>query len=256
MVGKCSRKAWTVNALGCGVRFLRLPPRNILPHFGILQSGDSNHHPKFTLWRYNCHVKAQCALALAVFSAAMLAQSAAPSCPAERPVDDIVAEIHKQQAKKKHRVSNPLPDNICIFGWCRNRSSAQTPPTFPGSKQPDTAGGAPAKDSGANQSTSSGKPPADPCNEAMEKALMAAHDVEVGDEYFTDKNYSAALMRYKEADEDKPEDIAIRVRLGRALEKLGKIPQAIDQFKAAQDLQGPAKWSDEAKAALLRLQPR
>jgi len=90
----------------------------------------------------------------------------------------------------------------------------------------------------------------------MEKALLAAHDVEVGDEYFTDKNYSAALMRYHEADEDKPGDIAVHVRLGRALEKLSKTPQAIDQYKAAQDLQGPAKWLDEAKAAVLRLQQR
>ena len=89
----------------------------------------------------------------------------------------------------------------------------------------------------------------------MEKALLAAHDVEVGDEYFADKNYSAALMRYQEADEDKPGDSAIRVRLGRAFENLGKIPQAMDQYKAAQDLEGPAKWRDEARAAVLRLQP-
>jgi tetratricopeptide (TPR) repeat protein len=88
----------------------------------------------------------------------------------------------------------------------------------------------------------------------MEKALLAAHDVEVGDEYFADKNYSAALLRYKEADEDKPGDIAVHVRLGRAFEKLGKIPEAIEQYKAAQDREGPAKWSDEARAAVLRLQ--
>jgi tetratricopeptide (TPR) repeat protein len=88
----------------------------------------------------------------------------------------------------------------------------------------------------------------------MEKALLAAHDVEVGDEYFADKNYSAALMRYKDADEGKPGDIAIHVRLGRAFEKLNQIPQAIDQYKAAQDLEGPAKWRDEARAAALRLQ--
>jgi tetratricopeptide (TPR) repeat protein len=88
----------------------------------------------------------------------------------------------------------------------------------------------------------------------MEKALLAAHDVEVGDEYFADKNYSAALMRYQSAVEGKPGDSAIRVRVGRAFEKLNQIPQAIDQYKAAQELQGPAKWSDEAKAALLRLQ--
>ena len=96
----------------------------------------------------------------------------------------------------------------------------------------------------------------DPCNEAMEKALKAAHDVEVGDEYFDDKNYNAALMRYKGAEEDKPRDSAIHVRLGRAFEKLSKVPQAIEQYKAAQELEGPSKWSDEAKAAALRLQQR
>jgi len=94
----------------------------------------------------------------------------------------------------------------------------------------------------------------DKCNEAMEKALQAAHDVEVGDEYFADKNYNAALMRYKEAVEQKPGDIAIHVRLGRAFEKLGQLPQAIEQYKAAQELAGPAKWSEEAKAAVLRLE--
>jgi tetratricopeptide (TPR) repeat protein len=88
----------------------------------------------------------------------------------------------------------------------------------------------------------------------MEKALQAAHDVEVGDEYFKDKNFDAALERYQSAVEEKPGDNAIHVRLGRALEKLDKIPQAIDQYKAAQDLPGPAKWSDQAKAALRRLE--
>jgi hypothetical protein len=44
------------------------------------------------------------------------------------------------------------------------------------------------------------------------------------------------------------------VRLGRAFEKLRQLPQAIEQYKAAQELAGPAKWSEEAKAAVLRLQ--
>jgi len=44
----------------------------------------------------------------------MLSQSAPPSCPAGRPVDDLIAEIHKQQAKKRHRNPNPIPDAICI----------------------------------------------------------------------------------------------------------------------------------------------
>jgi tetratricopeptide (TPR) repeat protein len=88
----------------------------------------------------------------------------------------------------------------------------------------------------------------------MERALKAAHDVEVGDEYFEAKNYNAALQRYKDAADEKPGDAAIHVRLGRVFEKVGQIPQAIEQYKAAQELAGPKKWLDEAKAALLRLQ--
>ena len=53
----------------------------------------------------------------------------------------------------------------------------------------------------------------------------------------------------------KPGDLAIHVRVGRAFEKLGQLPQAIEEYKAAQKLTGPQKWSEEAKSALVRLQP-
>ena len=183
----------------------------------------------------------------------MLAQSAPPSCPAQRPVDDIITEVHKQQSKKKNRNKNPFPDVTCIWGWCRDKSSNRTPPTFPDP-------GPPQLDRG-NESTSSGhdstsRNPVDDCNDAMEMALKAAHDVEVGDEYFAAKSYDAALLRYKDAAEEKPGDAAIHVRLGRVFAKLGQIPQAIEQYKAAQELAGPAKWSHEAEEALLRLQHR
>jgi len=88
----------------------------------------------------------------------------------------------------------------------------------------------------------------------MELALEAAHNVEVGDYSLESKNYKGALMRYKDADEEKPGDAAIHVRLGRALEELGQLPEAMEQYKAALDLAGPQKWLDEAKAAVDRLQ--
>jgi len=179
----------------------------------------------------------------------MLAQSAPPSCPAERPVDDIITEVHKQQSNKKHRNPNPFPDVICIWGWCRDHSSKQTPPTFPESTPQ-------AKNPSENESTSSSRAPVDKCNDAMEMALKAAHNVEVGDYSFATKNYDGALLRYKDAVEEKPGDAAIHVRLGRVLERLGQLPQAMEQYKAAQELAAPAKWSDEAKAAVLRLQHR
>ena len=101
---------------------------------------------------------------------------------------------------------------------------------------------------------SSSRIPVDKCDDAMEMALAAAHDVDVGDYSFAEKNYKGALLRYKDAVEEKPGDAAIHVRLGRVFEKLDQLPQAIEQYKAAQKLAGLEKWSDEAGAALLRLQ--
>ncbi len=87
----------------------------------------------------------------------------------------------------------------------------------------------------------------------MERALSAAHNVDVGDYYFEQKNYNGALLRYKDAAADKAQDIAIHVRMGRAFEKLNQVPQAIEQYQAALKLDSPQKWIDEAKAALDRL---
>ena len=197
----------------------------------------------------------RCAVTVAVFSVGMVAQSAPPSCPAERPVDDIITEVHKQESKKKHRNKNPFPDVRCIWGWCRDESSKRTPPTFPDPGPPQGNAGNESTSSG-NDSTSAARIPVDKCNDAVEMALKAAHDVEVGDEYFAEKNYNAALLRYKDAVEEKPGDAAIDVRLGRVFEKLGQVPEAIEQYKAAQKVTGPAKWSDEAEAAVVRLQHR
>ena len=192
---------------------------------------------------------ARSALIVVLSSAGMLAQSAPPACPAGRPVDELIAEIHKQQSHKKHRNTNPVPDAICVFGWCHDRSSARTPPTLPEPAQQ-------AKTPGSTESSSSSSVPEDKCNQAMEMALKAAHDVEVGDYSFETKNYAGALQRYQDAAQEKPDDSAILVRQGRAFEKLGQAPQAIEQYKTAQDLPGPARWSDEARAALVRLQKR
>jgi tetratricopeptide (TPR) repeat protein len=143
------------------------------------------------------------AVAVIVITAAVHAQSAPHPCPADRPIDDIIGDIHKEQSNKKHRNKNPLVGPM------------RTPPTFP---EPAPQVKIPTKANGR-------------------------------------QNYSGALQRYNDAAEEKPEDLAIHVRLGRAFEKLGQLPDAIQEYKSAHDLAGPQKWSDEAKAALIRLQP-
>lgn len=184
------------------------------------------------------------AIAVVVVSAAVYGQPAPPRCPADRPIDEIIADIHKEQSSKKHR-------NLPQVG------PITTPPTFP---EPAPQVEVPSKSNDTNSSDRTPQPslepgPAEKCADAMNMALQAAHDVEVGDYYFGQQEYKGALQRYSDADEEKPEDLAIHVRLGRTFEKLGQLPQAIQEYKSAQRLAGPQKWSDEAKSALIRLQP-
>jgi tetratricopeptide (TPR) repeat protein len=160
-----------------------------------------------------------------------------------------MAEVQKEQSHRKHRNSNPFPTILCSWGWCIDVST--TPPTFPESSPQvsstadyNLSSNAPASESAAVQT----------CGDAMKMALQAAHNVEVGDYYFGEKNYKASLLRYQEALAEKPSDLAIHVRLGRAFEKMSQVPQAIAQYEAAQNLSGPERWSDEAKLALQRLQ--
>ena len=194
---------------------------------------------------HNRRVQVRCAVAVVLLSASMLSQSSPPSCPADRPVDDIIAEVHKQQSKKHHRNTNLFSEVTCVFGWCFDHS--RTPPTIP---EPAPEAEIPS----GSSAVSSSKTPMNKCNDAMELALEAAHNVDVGDSDFAEKNYKGALLRYKDAVAEKPGDIAIRVRLGRVFEKLDQLSQAIEQYKTAQKLTGPKNWSDEANAALLRLQ--
>lgn len=207
-------------------------------------------------WSYNHAVHALWAKSAAVvfMCATMLAQSVAPACPATQPVDDIIGQIHRQQSKRKHRNANPLPQIICIFAWCIDIS--RTPPTIP-ETAPVVHG--PKRDSGSGTDSSSAatdlsSAKTDSCDTATRSALLAAHNVDVGDYYFFEaKAYEAASLRYLEALEQKPDDAAIHVRLGRALEKLKQFPQAIEQYKMVPG-RGPERWSKEANGALLRLE--
>jgi tetratricopeptide (TPR) repeat protein len=200
-------------------------------------------------WRYNDSVPIGCALVVVIVGTGMLAQSVLLSCPADRPVYEIIAELSKQQSKRKHRVTNPLPEVTYIWGWCIDHS--RTPPTVP---EPVPRAETQHSGDASSASASSNTTRAKECHDAMEQALAAAHNVEVGDYYFGKKNYDAALLRYDDAREEKPRDIAVHVRLGRVLERLKQLPRAIEEYKAALKLSGPQKWSDEAKSALLRLE--
>jgi len=42
-------------------------------------------------------------------------------------VDDILAEVHKQQSKKNNRNPNPFLEVICIWGWCHDFQELRPP---------------------------------------------------------------------------------------------------------------------------------
>ena len=194
-------------------------------------------------------------VAILILAAAVSEAQSAPACPANRPIDDVMAEMNKQ---KPPRNKNPLPDTACLDIWlgapvgrCREirKKPAEQPAGQPAHTEPTDT-----QDQSSADQASSAKTPAEKCNEAMEKTLEAAHDVEVGDESFGRKNYKGALLRYQDAAELKPDDDAIHVRLGRVFEQVNQPNDAIEQYKLAQQLGGPEKYVKEAASALARLQ--
>ena len=190
-------------------------------------------------------------IAVLLLTAAAYAQS---DCPATRPVDDFIAEIHKQQSKMKNRNTNPLPDIGCIFNWCRQAKDKGdekgTPPRAP---QPSSNAPAATADKDSSSSKNAAVISTDPCDIATEQALEAAHQTEVGDFNFDQRNYRGALSRYQDAADKKPNDLAIEVRLGRSYERLKDLPNALAHYQKATTLQGPDKWQKEATSALNRL---
>lgn len=195
--------------------------------------------------RYNARVFLRSSIAAVLLCATALAQSSPAPCPADRPVDEIIAELARQQSKKNSRNKNPLPDSICIFGWCRKGKT--TPPSSPEPAAP--------VETPSSGNASSSQTDTDRCNDAMDRALDAAHNVDVGDTYFQKENYRGAQLRYQDAVDEKPADAAIHVRLGRAFEKLNDPAHALEHYQAAEKLPGPEKWTHEAHAAIARLQP-
>ena len=159
-------------------------------------------------------------------------------------MDDYIAEMNKA---KKQRNKNPLPNSACILGWCKG-SGERKPAPQPAPEPPP-----PQPPGESTSESSSSKQKAGPA--ATYDPLQAAQDVDVGDYYFSQKNYRAALNRYQEALEAKPDDAAIYLRLGRVFEKLDEPTRAYDSYDAslAADPAGPS--AQEAGRSSERLRP-
>jgi tetratricopeptide (TPR) repeat protein len=188
------------------------------------------------------------ALLALLVPAAPAQEQAEPRCAAppadERVVDDYIAELRK---RKPPRNRNPLPDSICIFGWCRGKQEEPPPPPSPPSKE------APQ---GSNEDYSSSRAESDvqpPCLLTPYDPIRAAEHTEIGDLYFSRENHRGALSRYQDALAHKPGDPALHLRLGRTLEKLARAAEARPHYQAALASPLDGAWKKEAAAALERL---
>ena len=81
----------------------------------------------------------------------------------------------------------------------------------------------------------------------------AAKNVEVGDFYFKQGNYKAAISRYREALQWKPRDAVATYRLAEGLDKDGDLAEARIQYEAYLKILPTGEMATQAKAALERL---
>jgi len=89
------------------------------------------------------------------------------------------------------------------------------------------------------------------CAEVREQA--AAHDVDVGDTYYGEKNYNAAQMRYRSALQQDPTNAAAMLHLAQALEKLHRNQEAADEYQKFLATDPPSDAAQKARAALAKL---
>jgi tetratricopeptide (TPR) repeat protein len=81
----------------------------------------------------------------------------------------------------------------------------------------------------------------------------AAKDIEVGDYYFRRKNYQAALSRYEEALEFKPNDAIATFRMAEAEEKLQQLDDARQHYADYLRILPKGPLAEDARKALARL---
>jgi tetratricopeptide (TPR) repeat protein len=173
---------------------------------------------------------------------------AAPVCHNDRPIEEYLTELKKS---KKQRNKNPFPTGACVGSLCVGKVEKPQPEKLPPPSLPQ-----PKSDSGTSESSSRGNAGGAAMSAAPDyDPLAAAQSVDVGDYYFSEKNYRAALSRYQEALESKPDDSAIYIRLGRAFDRLGQVTRAFEDYDAslAADAAGP--FAQEARKAVERLRP-
>lgn len=81
----------------------------------------------------------------------------------------------------------------------------------------------------------------------------AEKDIEIGDYYMRQKNYRAAISRYREALYWKQNDAIAQFRLGQALEEVGQYTEARKNYEKYLQILPQGKFANDARKALERL---
>jgi tetratricopeptide (TPR) repeat protein len=122
-----------------------------------------------------------------------------------------------------------------------------SPPPDDAKDHPDSAGAVneAEEESGANTSVEEVHP---------WNPHKAMKDIEVGDFYFRQKNYKAALSRYQEALFYKPNDAVANFRSAQCFEELNSPQDAVEHYQAYLKVMPHGPFSRDAEKALAKLQ--
>ena len=84
----------------------------------------------------------------------------------------------------------------------------------------------------------------------------AEKSLEVGEYYFKEKNYKAALSRYREALEYKPRDARATYRLGEVLERTGQNEEALQRYEEYLKILKNGPFAEDCKKGIERIKAK
>jgi len=138
------------------------------------------------------------------------------------------------------------------------------PPPSDNRKAPPRSDKLPAGESSSRDTQIDVAPPADDASAHPRDVdeftpynpMKAMKAVEVGDFYFKKENYRAAISRYREALEYKPQDAEATFKLAEALNKAGNAAEATENYEAYLKILPNGPFAKKAKEALSQLKAK
>ncbi len=172
---------------------------------------------------------------------------AAPAQNQQPPSDQPSPDTAKKESKAKKKAKDLIPYCVGIgsSGKCRHDEDRE-----------QAAKREAAEDDlrrHCRDASDQSQPETQPCAELRKRD--AAHDVEVGDTYLDQKSYNPAVMRYRSALQTDPTNATAMLHLAQALEKLGQIDAAYEQYQNYLKTDPPADDAKRARTAMERLKP-